>query len=191
MRSPKLGDVYAFHTHRGYRIIQWAYSIENQGEFVKVFPKFYAQIPTKTEKIVTGDYSYIIRFDAPAAYYKGLFIWIKNYPLTNRHHFSDYDYDYRYYESGTLFEEHRIPTPQIRGVRDRLANQCRMIKTVNAFVDPIWFIYLISSDFDFDHRDLFEPGSLWYEYENEYGEILYSDLDTTNSRRYPATYITG
>ena len=38
MRRAKLGDVYLFHTERGYRIIQWVYSVEN-GEIYIRFPQ--------------------------------------------------------------------------------------------------------------------------------------------------------
>ena len=40
MKREKLGDVYAFKTDRGYRIMQWAYNIEKRGKYIKVFDGF-------------------------------------------------------------------------------------------------------------------------------------------------------
>ena len=45
MKRTQVGDVYAFKTERGYRIIQWGYFIEKHGNFVRVFPNFYEEIP--------------------------------------------------------------------------------------------------------------------------------------------------
>ena len=62
MKRTKLGDVYAFKTERGYRIIQWAYFIERHGNFVRVFPGFYQKIPTDIESVISSECAYIIQF---------------------------------------------------------------------------------------------------------------------------------
>ena len=62
MKRTKLGDVYAFKTERGYRIIQWAYSIEKHGNFVRIFPNFYQNIPSDIDAIVSSEPSYIMQF---------------------------------------------------------------------------------------------------------------------------------
>ena len=55
MKQAKIGDVYAFKTERGYRIVQWGYFIEKQGSFVLIFPDFYKEIPSNIEAIISMD----------------------------------------------------------------------------------------------------------------------------------------
>jgi hypothetical protein len=45
MKRSQLGDVFAFKTERGYRMMHWVYDVDREGFFVKVFPGFYQEKP--------------------------------------------------------------------------------------------------------------------------------------------------
>ena len=72
MKREKLGDVYAFKTDRGYRIMQWAYNIEKRGKYIKVFDGFFDQAPDNLDEIVRGDCLYMLPFPIQKLYKKGI-----------------------------------------------------------------------------------------------------------------------
>lgn len=180
MRKATIGDIYAFKTERGYRLIHWAYHIEKQGKFVRVLPNFYDSIPENIDELIAKECDYILCFDAPKAYRKRLFEWIGNY--------SEFDkielfprYDINYVDYGETSEikvcefnchqnfERFVCDDKGNGLPEKYKN----IKLINAIVDPIWFIYLISSDFNLNNWSLFYPGELWDVYEKKYGDIIF------------------
>jgi len=179
MKKAQLGDVYAFRTERGYRIIHWAYYKEKHGKFVRIFPGFFDEIPNNIDEIINGECAYIICFDAPKAYKKGIFILLKNSPVSDKYPFPKYDINYHDYDDYGEFEiceflchqnfEEFRGNPTGKGLPPKYQN----IKLINAIVDPIWFLYLLSSDFDLHHWNLFYPGDKWEEYEKKYGDMIF------------------
>ena len=164
MTRTKIGDVYAFKTERGYRIIQWGYFIEKRGNFVRVFPNFYNEIPQNIEDIVFKECSYIIQFAISKMYRKGLLQLLYSASLQSIPPFSQHCIEYHSYgKEGTFeiceFECHQnFETfdgyPDGRGLPEKY----KKLNLINGCVDPVWFIYLLTSDFDMQHWDLFYPG---------------------------------
>lgn len=169
MKRAQVGDVYAFKTERGYRIIQWGYFIEKHGSFVLVFPDFYKEIPSNIEAIVSKECSYIISFAISKFYRKGMLEFLYQAPLDSIPPFPKYDIHYRSYGSEGSFEvcefvrhqnfESFDGYPDGRGLPEKYQN----LKLINGCVDAIWFIYLLTSDFDLKHWDLFYPGKKLYD----------------------------
>ena len=164
MKRAQVGDVYAFKTERGYRIIQWGYFIEKHGSFVIVFPDFYKEIPSDIEAVVSKECSYIISFAISKFYRKGMLELLYRAPLDSIPPFPKYDISYRSYGKDGCFEvceferHQNFETfdgyPDGRGLPEKYKN----VNLINGCVDPVWFIYLLTSDFDLKHWDLFYPG---------------------------------
>ena len=164
MKRTQVGDVYAFKTERGYRIIQWGYFIEKFGSYVRVFPNFYEELPSNIEAIVSEECSYIISFAISKFYRKGMLKFLYRAPLDSIPPFPKYDIDYRSYGSEGSFEvcestchlsfETFDGYPDGRGLPEKY----KKLNLINGCVDPVWFIYLLTSDFDMQHWDLFYPG---------------------------------
>ena len=180
MKRTKIGDVYAFKSERGYRILQWAYNIEKMVKYVRVFPNFYQEIPEDIEKIVSSECAYIIGFPITRLYRTGLLELIYSAPIDTIPPFPKYDINYNSYgEEGRYyvceFECHQHfeafdGYPDGRGLPEKYKN----LKLVNGYVDPTWFIYLLTSDFDLQHWDLFYPGKYTHSvFLEKYGKQLF------------------
>ncbi len=179
MKKTILGDVYAFRTDRGYRLLQWAYFMEKQGKFVRIFPGFYGERPANLQSIVEGDCSYMLNFDIPKLYRKGLLELWGSFPLDDLHPFPTHDIHFFQYADRGEFEiceflchqksETYIGDATGKGIPEKY----RHIKLVNGVVDPIWFLYLLSSDFDMTHWHLFNPKEKWDEFEKKYGDLIF------------------
>ena len=59
MRRAKLGDVYYFKVPNGYKVVQWAYSIPKDGDYLRVFNGLYKSVPDDITSIVGNPHSYI------------------------------------------------------------------------------------------------------------------------------------
>ncbi len=191
MKRAKLGDVYAFKTDRGYRLLQWAYKIEKYGEYTRVFPGFYQEQPSDIQEIVDGDCAYISDFSVAKLYRKGLLEYWGNYPINDKIPFPSHDIRYTpmseaygYSDTKGYFEicestchihfEKFLGTPSGEGIPEKYKN----IKLICGSVDPVWFIYLISSDFDLSHWNLFWPGDKLDEFERKYGDLVFDKRKT-------------
>lgn len=179
MNRTKIGDVYAFKTERGYRLLHWAYHIEKQGKFVRVIRGFYTEIPSNICEIVTNECDYIICFDAPKLYRKGLLEIVGNVPTEKVDPFPKYDLNYRDYGEDSeivvceFYSHQNFERFKCDSTGKGLPSKYKNIKLINAIVDPIWFVYLISSDFDLKHWELFSPKEHWAKYEKKYGDIIF------------------
>ena len=180
MKRTKIGDVYAFKTERGYRIIQWAYTIEKRGDFVRVFPNFYQEIPSNVEDIVSSDCAYIMGFYISKMYRKGLLELLYSAPLSSIPAFPKYAVGYSSYGSIGRFQICEFERPQnfegFDGYPDGrgLPEKYKVLNLVRGYVDPVWFIYLLTSDFDMQHWDLFYPGKATHDaFLKKYGDRLF------------------
>ena len=180
MKRTQVGDVYAFKTERGYRIIQWGYFIEKCGKFARIFPGFYKEIPSDVESIVSNECSYIIQFYNTNFYKKGMLELLYRAPLDSIPPFPKHCIDYRSYGSKGEFEVCEFDRPQNFEIFDGypdgrgLPEKYKNLKLINGYVDDIWFIYLLTSDFDLHHWDLFYPGKALYNvFLEKYGEIFF------------------
>ena len=179
MYRPKIGDVYAFKTERGYRLIHWAYHIEKQGKFVRVIRGFYTEIPNDICEIVTNECDYIICFDVPKLYRKGLLEIVGSVPTEKVEPFPKYDLNYREYGKDSeivvceFYSHQNSERFKSDSTGKGLPEKYRNVKLINAIIDPIWFIYLISSSFDLKHWEFFYPAELWDEYDKKYGDVIF------------------
>ncbi len=180
MKQAKIGDVYAFKTEKGYRIIQWGYSIEKYGNFVRVFPDFYAEIPTNIETIVSENCSYIIQFAITKFYRKGMLKFIYRASLDSIPSFPRYDINYRSYGNEGRFEVCEFACHQnfevFNGYPDGrgLPEKYQSVNLINGCVDAIWFIYLLTSNFDLHHWESFYPGEdLYNAFLKKYEAVLH------------------
>ena len=180
MKRTQVGDVYAFKTERGYRIIQWGYFIEKRGNFVRVFSDFYEEIPSDIEAIISGECSYIIQFAISKFYRRGMLELLYRAPLYSIPPLPRFYIDYRSYGSEGSFEVCEFECPQNFEIFDGfpdgrgLPHKYKNLKLINGCVDPVWFIYLLTSDFDLHHWDLFYPGKDLYDvFLKKYGKSLF------------------
>ena len=162
MIRSKLGDVFAFKTDRGYRIMHWVYDVDREGYFVKVFPGFYQEKPENIEEIIDGEYSYMINADARRLYNKGIFELWGNYPGRDQIPFPTHDIIFRRYVGDTILyrvaqftchqnDEQFIGDATGKCIPERYSH----IRLLNGIPHPFRFLYLLSSDFDLQHIDLF------------------------------------
>ena len=164
MRRAKVGDVYAFKTERGYRILQWAYKIEKWGRYVRVFPNFYDKIPDNIEDIVRGECSYVIQCNVSKFYSLGLFEYLFTTETIDIPPFPQYMVSYTSYgETGCYNIQECLNWRNFAYIEaypngTGLPEKYKDLKLINGLVDPVWFIYLLTSDFDMKHWDLFYPG---------------------------------
>lgn len=179
MKKASVGDVYAFKTERGYRIIHWAYKIDKQGSFVRIFREFYHTIPTNIENLVEHDCAYILNFDIAKMYRKGVLEHLGNYPISAQYPFPTYDIQYFQYSTHGEFEICEFSCHQHSETfisnhnGDGIPSKYKDVKLVNGIVDPIWFLCLLSSDFDMNHWNLFYSKDAWNEYERRYGDVIF------------------
>ena len=185
MKRTKIGDVYAFKTERGYRILQWAYDIEKKGEYVRVFPNFYEEVPQNIEKIISGDCSYIMSFAIRKLYSKGVLELIYRAPEDSIPPFPKHDIEYHGNAKKGYFEVCESDCHQnfecFDGYPDGrgLPRKYRKLRLINGCVDGVWFIYLLTSDFDLQHWDCFYPREKYDYLLKKYGpQLLGKDYDS-------------
>jgi hypothetical protein len=166
MRRVKLGDVYAYNTERGYRIVQYAYYVEKKGRYVKVFPGFYDKKPENLTLILQGDCSYIVEYNLSLLVREEILEFWGNYTECILDTFPERDITFHkydeygrriYYEVANSMRhqeyEKYIGDPSGSAIPKKYRN----IRLLNLRPHTITFIYLLSSDFDLSHFDLFWP----------------------------------
>lgn len=163
MRRVKLGDVFAFKTDRGYRIVQWVYHIEKYGKHVKIFHGFYNEKPDNLTTILQNECSYIIIFDISQLFKKGILEYWGNYASCILEPFPQYDIGFRKYGSQILF---RISNSMRHQENEQyigdssgsvIPEKYKDVRLLNSMPHPIIFLYLLSSNFDLNHYDLYWP----------------------------------
>lgn len=166
MKRIKLGDVFAFKTEKGIKIIQWAYSPPKYGDFIRVFDNLYNKIPKNIDDIVNGSHSYIIGTDPKRLYKKEIIQLIGNYNTPMDGKFPEYSVNYRYYgHDDGKWEVSRVFTNEYHTIVSSnddilsLPDKFRTITLINCFIGPEWLEYYFVSDFDLHHMKMFSPGS--------------------------------
>ena len=178
MRRLRVGDVFCFQAERGYRLIQLAYKVERKGSYYRVFPGFYPEIPRDPERIVSGDCSYMVWFNVTAPFRAGLFRWLGTFADSITEPFPKYDIQYHDLGGTGRFEVCEVDRHQnfeaFDGYPDGrgLPEKYRDVKLINALLPSTWLIYLLSSDFDRSHWDLFWPGEKLEPIRQRYGELV-------------------
>ena len=183
MKRAKVGDVYYIKVPNGYKLYQWAYSIPKDGDYIRVFPGLYQEIPKSIAEIVEGSHSYIAPFRTKRAYRIGLSELIGNYPVPEKYPFPDYMVSFSSYSSsGKVFNIRVMGTNWGLGNRysydvssmEELPMQYRNIKLLNACVSPSWLLYLFDIDFDLTKLEKFWPGPNVEERLQPYTDIVNS-----------------
>lgn len=179
MRRSKVGDVYAFLTERGYRLMQYGYKHEIFGTFVRIFEGFYPEIPKNALEIAKGECAYIIGFYIQRLYKFGHLEWLGTNAAEDIPPLPQQRIDYG--KNGTFTIYHMNPSSPSRMDLYRgclpdgtgLPEQYQNVNLINALIAcPVLFVYLISSDFDIHHWNLQYPGeALFDEYDRKYGYL--------------------
>ncbi len=181
MRRGKLGDVYAFKTERGYRILHYVYYIEKWGQYIKIFPGFYNEQPQNLEEIISGDCAYMMSLAITKLYRTGLLEWWGTYPNDDKKNpFPTHDINYLDFGGYGEFEicesmchqhhEDFKGLPDGTGIPDKYKD----VRLINCIPDPISFLCILSSDFDLKHWQYYQVAhEKWNEYEKKYGDILF------------------
>ena len=168
MKRAKLGDIFAFKTDAGFRIIILAYRVEKFGYFVRVLPGYYDAIPDNVLELAKGECSFIISTHINKLCSNGLLHYIGNLNTDSIPPMPDYDIDYTSYGDTGEFEVCEFSCPQnsfdFKGKPDGtgLPRRFKKLNLINGSVDPIWFIYLLVVGFDTKHWELFAPGEKTY-----------------------------
>ena len=163
MRQLRLGDICAYKTKRGYRIVQWAYQHAKMGKYVKVFPGFYREKPNDLSSILHGECSYIITFNMSNLVKEGVLEFWGNDQDCIQEPFPEYDIEFRKCGNQFLYRisnslRHQENEKFIGDPSGRIIpNKYKDLRLLNLVPHPIQFLYLLSSDFDLNHFDLFWP----------------------------------
>ena len=175
MKRYKAGDVFDFKTVNGYRIILWAYSIEKFGDYVRVLPGFYNEIPSDVLDIASGNCSFIIQVSIKTMCKKNLLTYVGSINESLIPEMPKYQISYSDYGNYGQFDVSEFGRAQnfciYEGLPDgsALPKHFKEISLVNGSVGIYWFIYLITEGFDYKHWNLFYPGEKKYKfYEEKY-----------------------
>lgn len=180
MKKYKAGDVFAFKTINGYRIILWAYSIDKFGDYVRVLPGFYDDIPENALDIAVGNCSFIIGVSIKTMCKKNLLNYIGSVEESLIPEMPYYQIEYSDYGNCGSFEVSEFGRAQnfciYEGLPDGsgLPEQFKEINLVNGTVGIYWFIYLITEGFDNKHWNLFYPGKEKHKFYEEKYKIWFS-----------------
>lgn len=180
MRRAKLGDVYAFPTERGYRIIQWVYHIEKLGRYMKVLPGFYPEKPEDLSVLLKGDCSYIVTYHISHLVKKGILEFWGNYEDCITEPFPKYMIGIFKYANNQIL--YRVAN-SMRAQDDEsyigdssgqvIPEKYKDVRLLNLMPSTIVFLYLLSSDFDLKHVDLIWAQHNEYDIlKQKYGDIL-------------------
>ena len=159
-------------------MFQLAYKIDKMGCFYRVFPGFFPTIPIDLEKIVFGNYDYIIAYNVTTAFKKGIFHYLENHKDSIMEPFPKYDISYVPIDDNGFFTVSEFSGHQnyesFFGSSDGsgLPDKYKDVKLINSIPTSLFFIYLLSSGFDLSHWELFTPGSKMDLIENKYGPLL-------------------
>lgn len=181
MRRAKVGDLYCMKVPNGYKLYQWAYHIPKFGQYIRVFPGLYHEIPSDVEEIAASKHSYIVGFAAGKAYRLGLSEHLGNYPVPEQYPFPEY-----MLRASCYNDDHQVDVIYIREIStgnedkycvssiNELPEPYRDADMLNAHFTPDWLMYLFDTNFDLDHLGWFAPGTaikkytdLWKNMENE------------------------
>lgn len=173
MKRAKLGDLYCMKVPNGYKLYQWAYHIPNGGNYIRVFPHLYKEIPNNLKEIVKSEHSYIIGFAAGKAYRKKLSELLGNFPVPEEYPFPQYSL------TGAMGNEMcvrdnstgRWLTDFVAGYAE-LPEEFRNVNMLSGSLTPDWLMYLFDKDFDLSDWSTFLPRDEIDKYHGFYEKML-------------------
>ena len=165
MRRGKLGDVYYIKVPNGYKLYQWAYKIPKYGDFIRVFPGLYKELPENIKDIILARHSYIIEFFSNRAYRIGLAQFIGNYPVPDEYPYPDLKFNFVECTSGEIAF---ISIMRTNGTLDdcRTFYVSRMkdlppcyqnLTLLNSYIPPSWLLYLFDTDWSPEKLQHYDP----------------------------------
>mgnify|MGYP000776723538 CR=1 FL=1 len=154
MKRAKLGDLYCMKVPNGYKLYQWAYHIPKVGDYIRVFPHLYNEIPDNLEEIVDSEHSYIIGFAAGKAYRKKLASLLGNFPVPEKYPFPKYSLTSVMGSRMCVQENSTLKwlTDFVDGYKE-LPKEFRGVKMISGSLTPDWLMYLFDTDFDLSYSD--------------------------------------
>lgn len=160
MRRSKLGDVFYMKVPNGYKIYQWAYTIPQMGDFIRVFPGLYKEPPNNIDEIIQSKHSLILNFSASKAYKIGLSEFVGNYPVPSEYPFPNYMLQYAWVgiEVRVVDFETLAPLTDYVDEVSQLPEKYQDVTLLSGAVTPDWLMYLFDEQYDFSKLDIFFPG---------------------------------
>lgn len=168
MRRAKVGDLFCVKASNGYKLFQWGYRIPKKGDYIRVFPHLYQEIPEDLASIVAGPHSYIISFFVSRLYRIGIAQWLGNFPVPEEYPFPEFMVfmmpDTRpgkvgfidvMRTNGTMQDSHTFRANYMH----ELPEPYRNITLLNGSVSPDWLLYLFDVDYSLETPEKHWPGS--------------------------------
>lgn len=179
MKKAKLGDVFSIKVPNGFKLFQWAYSIPQKGDYIRVFDGLFQSIPNDIDAIVCSPHSYIISFYVSRAYRIGLAQNLGNFPIPERYPFPKFQIRFRLnQETKRVDGIHVMNSDGQRSVwkwfeaasMKDLPEEYQNIRLLNSAPSPNWLLYLFDVGFDLLHPERFfvgtNPESVLQKYSN-------------------------
>lgn len=168
MKRAKVGDLFYVKVFSGYKLIQWGYRFPDKGDYIRVFPHLYQQIPEDLGSIVAGPHSYIISFYVSRLYRIGIAEWLGNFPVPEEYPFPEFMVfmmpDTRPGKVGFIDVIRTDGSMRCAKTYDanymhELPEEYRTTTLLNGCVSPDWLLYLFDVDFSLETPEKFWPGS--------------------------------
>lgn len=174
MKRAKLGDLYCMKVPNGYKLYQWAYRIPQIGDYIRVFPHLYDEIPDELERIIESEHSYITGFAAGKAYRKKLSKLLGNFPVPEKFHFPEYKLASNFSGEKIRIEDSMTSMPLCEYCNNinELPNRYRDVTMISGFLPPAWLMYLFDTDFDLTDWSKYWPRAAIDKYIELYEKML-------------------
>lgn len=191
MRGIKIGDVFYIKVPNGYKVFQWAYDIPRKGEFIRVFPGLYDEVPDNIEILVGEEHSYIIAARIRHLYRIGLAKHLAHYAVPEEYPFPPYDLEPCVDQYGKVYRilflktKHNGPAAQFgiaASSMEELPDEFKNIKLLNGYVTPAVLLYLFDYDFDLNNLARFRPRCVLGEKSKEKLEEYIQIVETAETK---------
>lgn len=149
MKRSKLGDLYCMKVPHGYKLYQWAYTVPQFCDYIRVFPEVYDEIPADLDSIVNSAHSYIIGTDVRWAYRKKISTLLGNFAVPDQYPFPKYSLvgGAGHYKCVRDNSTGKWITDFV-GDLNELPEEYRDIDMIASFVTTPWLMFLFDTDFD-------------------------------------------
>lgn len=174
MKRAAIGDLYCMKVPNGYKLYQWAYSIQGFGYYIRVFHGLYSEIPSDLESVVNSEHDYIIGFAAGKAYRLKLAELLGNFPVPVKYPVPEFSIGVSFDGRKICAEEFPSGQRVSRYVHQRrfLPPKYRKINMLKCSVTPDYLMFLFDTGFDLSNWKVFTAYSDIEKYTNIVNSML-------------------